>query len=104
MEPGQYSAAGRVLRIDRNAIASHAKLLADLIDTDDLRHEFIQTRGMTRKIGVLTKTSVVHLEQAAQYYLKESATCPGKHDVVTNPTDRSEKKQKVVQEMLLKNK
>ena len=91
MEPGQYSAAGRVLRIDRNAIASHAKLLADLIDTDDLRHEFIQTRGMTRKIGVLTKTSVVHLEQAAQYYLKESATCPGKHDVVTNPTDRSEK-------------
>jgi hypothetical protein len=95
LQPGQYSAAGKLLGIDRHAVSAHAGMLSELIQSDDLRQEFMQIRGLPRGCGILARTPIADIEAAAQYLIGEAAACPGKYDVVTNPENRQEKKGKM---------
>ena len=94
LDPGQFSEAGRALEISVETIRQHRHLLADLIQSDDLRGEYIQVRGLKRSEGVLAATSIEDIDTIVSYYRRASVACPGKHDVVTNPDNRSESKQK----------
>ena len=94
LQPGQFREAGRALGVYRETVAAHVNMLGELIQTNELRGEYLQLRGLVRQKGVLSATPVSAIEEIQHYFHEASTALPGAHDVVVNPTDRSEKKQK----------
>jgi hypothetical protein len=69
-------------------------MLGTLIQTNELRGEYLQLRGLVRQKGVLSATPVSVIEEIQHYFHEASTALPGAHDVMVNPADRNEKKQK----------
>lgn len=92
LKRGQYTEAakllgskddGFVMRIE--TVRQHARMeISDLLLYDeDLQREYINVRGLTRSIGILSKTPAAVIEACQEYYREVSVALPGKFDFVT---------------------
>ena len=100
LKKGQFTEAARLLDTSRRAISVSTALAIDELEGPrlqggspllQLKAGFLKTRGLERSQGLFCKTPAAIIEAITHYYTIASIACPGKHDVCTNPDDRSER-------------
>ena len=105
LKEGQFTEAeaARLLDTSRRAISVSTALAIDELEGPrpqggspllQLKAGFLKTRGLERSQGLFCKTPAAIIEAITHYYTIASIACPGKHDVCTNPDDRSEREGK----------
>jgi hypothetical protein len=103
LKKGQFTEAARLLDTSRRAISVSTALAIDELEGPrlqggspllQLKAGFLKTRGLERSQGLFCKTPAAIIEAITHYYTIASIACPGKHDVCTNPDDRSEREGK----------
>ena len=83
-----------MLNIRTETVRAHAMMeLGDILLQDDMRGEYLITRGLERHSGVLAKTPIANIEACIAYYRKEAIVSPNKSDVSTNPNDPADTRQ-----------
>jgi hypothetical protein len=82
LKRGQYTEAARLLGSEKDSfvlrvetVRQHARMqMSDLLLYDeDLQREYINVRGLTRSIGILSKTPAAVIEACQEYYRSMSA-------------------------------
>jgi hypothetical protein len=100
LKKGQFTEAARLLDTSRRDISVSTALALDALEGPrllggspllQLKAGFLKTRGLERSQGLFCKTPAAIIEAITHYYTIASIACPGKHDVCTNPDDRSER-------------
>ena len=71
----------------RETVAAHVNMLGELIQSNELRGEYLHLRGLERQKGVLSATPVSTIEEIQHYFHEASTSLPGAHDVMVNPSE-----------------